>query len=113
MLVAIVVLSFGLLGMVGLQAAAMQNNRDARLQSTAVNLARELAEMMRGNKNVALLATANPYLGDFSTSPLAPAAPSYCLAAGSVCNTPATRVRQFELQNCSDFQQEQGLSVRF
>jgi hypothetical protein len=23
------------------------------------------------------------------------------------------RVRQFELQNCSDFQQEQGLSVRF
>lgn len=61
-LVAIVLLSFGLLGMVGLQAAALQNNREARLQSAAVDLARELAEMMRGNKDVAALTSANPYL---------------------------------------------------
>ena len=49
-LVSIVVLSFGLLGMVGLQAASLQANRDARLQSTAVVLARELAEMMRATR---------------------------------------------------------------
>lgn len=88
-LVALVVLSFGLLGMVGLQATALQNNREARLQSVAVTLARELAEMMRGNKDVAMLTTANPYLGDFSSSPLAPADPSSCLSLGSSCTNTA------------------------
>ena len=68
--------------MVGLQAAALQANRDARLQSTALGLARELAEMMRGNKDIALLTSDNPYLGDF-TSPLTAASPSYCLNVAS------------------------------
>ncbi|VTU33744.1 type IV pilus modification protein PilV [Variovorax sp. PBS-H4] len=87
-LVALLVLSFGLLGMVGLQATAMQNNREARLQSVAVDLARELAEMMRGNKDVAMLAAANPYVGDFSATAQAaavPASPSSCLSTGSSC----------------------------
>ncbi len=83
-LISIVILSFGLLGMVGLQAAALQGNRDARLQSTAISLARELAEMMRGNKDVALLTLNNPYFGDFASFPLAPAIPSYCLNVGSL-----------------------------
>ena len=82
-LISIVILSFGLLGLVGLQAVALQGNRDARLQSTAVSLARELAEMMRSNKDVALTAT-NPYIGDFNTDPLEAAAPSYCLNVGSL-----------------------------
>lgn len=77
-LISIIILSFGLLGMVGLQAAALQANRDARLQSTAISLARELAEMMRGNKDVGLASTGNPYLGDF-TSPVTPTTASYCL----------------------------------
>ncbi len=65
-LVSIIVLSFGLLGMVGLQAAALKGNREARLQSVATGLARELAEMMRGNKTVAIStdATVNFYLAD-------------------------------------------------
>ncbi|MGK6306614.1 type IV pilus modification protein PilV [Variovorax sp. DT-64] len=94
-LVALLVLSFGLLGMVGLQAMALQNNREARLQSVAVDLARELAEMMRGNKNVAMLDTANPYIGDFS-SPLAPATVSDCLSVGSSCAS-ATLVANAEM----------------
>jgi type IV pilus assembly protein PilV len=79
-LVSIIILSFGLLGMVGLQAAALQSNRDARLQSVAGTLARELAEMMRGNNSIAILpaGAANPYLGQFAT-PLVAANPSYCL----------------------------------
>ena len=81
-LISIIILSFGLLGMVGLQAAALQANREARLQSSASVLARELAEMMRGNKDIGLLATANPYLGDF-TSPLTPTTASYCLNVAS------------------------------
>jgi len=94
-LIAVVVLSFGLLGLVGLQAAALQNNRAARLQSSAVTLARELAEMMRGNKAIALQATGNPYLGEFK-SPLATGTGSVCLAVGSACDTPLD-VAQAEL----------------
>lgn len=86
-LVAIVVLSFGLLGMVGLQAASLQANRDARLQSTAILLARELAEMMRGNKNVAIRTSNNPYLGAFAKNALVAPTPSYCLNVGAVCTT--------------------------
>ena len=85
-LISIIILSFGLLGMVGLQAAALQGNRDARVQSTAVSLARELAEMMRSNKDLALTAT-NPYIGDFSSDPLSPAVASYCLNVGSLPTT--------------------------
>jgi type IV pilus assembly protein PilV len=85
-LVAIVVLSFGLLGMVGLQAASLQANRDARLQSTAILLARDLAEAMRGNKLVAV--TTNAYLGNFQSvgaAPLVPTVASYCMTIGQNC----------------------------
>ena len=88
-LVSIVVLSFGLLGVVGLQASALKFGRDARQQSIAVGLARELAEMMRANAQEAGKATSNPYLGAFSGSPLQPATTSTCLAVGSTCNTAA------------------------
>ena len=77
-LISVIILSFGLLGMVGLQAAALQSNKEARLQSTAMTQATELAEMMRGNKDVGLLTTSNPYMGDF-TSPLTPNTAAYCL----------------------------------
>ncbi len=75
-----VILSFGLLGMVGLQATALQANRQARIQATAGSLAHELAEMMRRNKDVgALPATDNPYLGHYDPSDARPTKPSYCL----------------------------------
>jgi type IV pilus assembly protein PilV len=63
-LVAIIVLSFGLLGMVGIQAMALKSNNDAKQQSTAVQLAGELSDMMRSNKSIAvgLTSAANPYL---------------------------------------------------
>lgn len=88
-LVAIIVFSFGLLGMVGMQAFAIQANREARLQSQATSLARELAEMMRGNKQVAVLTTTatNPYLGTFAVGSLAPSTASYCLSVGSSCSS--------------------------
>lgn len=79
-LISIIVLSFGMLGMVGMQAAALQANREARLQSVAYQLAQELSEMMRGNKDVGLLATGNPYLGDFRNT-LAPVTANYCMTA--------------------------------
>ena len=91
-LVAIVVLSFGMLGMVGMQAYSLQSNRDARLQAQAASLARELAELVRSNRVTAVqTGAANPYLGTFST-PLAMATPAYCLSSSSAatgCTTPA------------------------
>lgn len=88
-LVAIVVFSFGLLGMVGMQAFALQANREARMQSQATSLARELAEMMRGNKEVSVqsTSTANPYLGNFATGGLTLGSPNYCLSVGNSCAT--------------------------
>ena len=78
-LVAIIVLSFGVLGMVGLQAAALQSNRSARNQSTAVALGRELADVMRGNKGEALQTdAANPFLVDY-TGKLSPTPPVDCV----------------------------------
>lgn len=80
-LVAIVILAFGMLGTVGMQAFALQANRDARLQAQAVVYARELAEMMRGNKEIAVKTTAaaNPYLVTSMTI----SSPSYCMAVGN------------------------------
>jgi type IV pilus assembly protein PilV len=83
-LISIVVLCIGLLGMVGLQASSLQANREARLQSAGVALARELGETIRSNPAAAALATGNPYLVA-TTSPLAATTPSYCLSVGSSC----------------------------
>lgn len=84
-LVSILVLSIGVLGAVGLQVMALQSNRDARLQSSAVRYARELAELMRGNNAVATQTTANPYL--FDSTGGAPAAGADCRNA--VCDAAA------------------------
>ena len=63
-LIAFIILSLGLLGAVGMQAAAMQSNKETRNQTVATTLARELADKMRGNHAIAIKTTAadNPYL---------------------------------------------------
>lgn len=96
-LVAIVVLSFGVLGVVGLQAMALQANKEARYQSTAVALARELGDMMRSTKNIArdVNAAQNPYLVDYSAPAALPAAPNDCFAAA--CPTQLS-VAQFNMR---------------
>ena len=78
-LIAVVVLSFGVLGMVGLQAASLQANRDARLQAVAARLGQELVDMMGANRSIAQQTTAagNPYLFD-SSSGVYPAPPEDC-----------------------------------
>ena len=95
-LVAIVVLSFGVLGVVGMQAAALQSNHAARDQSTAIALGRELADMLRTNKTVSLqpTAAANPYLGDFTADTL-PATTANCFTGA--CASP-TLVAEFDIQ---------------
>ena len=97
-LVSIIVLSFGLLGMVGMQASALKSNREARLQSSGVVLARELAEMIRGNKAIGIGAgTANPYLGTFSSAPLVATTPLYCLSVGTTACASTTEVANAQM----------------
>ena len=87
-LVSIVVLSFGVLGVVGLQTAALKANKQARFQSSGVRLARELSDMMRGNKDVATsTGTANPYLQSLAAGAGGPGFTTDCTVAA--CGTPA------------------------
>lgn len=82
-LVSIVVLTFGMLGVVGMQSAALRSNTEARLQSTGIVLARELADTIRGNKAIGVLSGAsNPYLVSLQSPLTAPSA-SYCLNVAS------------------------------
>lgn len=66
-LIAIIILSIGMLGAIGMQATALQANKETRNQAIATTFARELAEKMRGNHKVAIRTLAvgvNPYLFD-------------------------------------------------
>lgn len=67
-LVAIIILSIGMLGAVGMQTTALQSNKEARNQAVATTFGRELAEKMRGNHSVAVQTDplVNPFL--FSTT---------------------------------------------
>ncbi|WP_295856166.1 type IV pilus modification protein PilV [uncultured Xylophilus sp.] len=82
-LIAIIVLSFGVLGMVGMQASALKANREAKYQSIAVVLGKELGQMMRGNPTISSLsnASSNPYLVDYQGAALTAPADS-CFQAG-------------------------------
>lgn len=103
-LVSIVVLSFGVLGVVGLQAASMQANKEARYQSSGVRLARELADLMRGNKVTAIKTTAgttvgaNPYLvEDFPAKTSIPNAAKNCVTSSALCNP--TEIANFQMND--------------
>lgn len=69
-LIAIVILSLGVLGTLGMQVSALQSNKEVRYQSIAITFARELAEKMRGNHAVAIKTNVadNPYLLDLTLS---------------------------------------------
>jgi type IV pilus assembly protein PilV len=98
-LVAVVVLSFGVLGVVGLQAAAVQANKDARFQTAAIRLSRELGDLMRGNKGIAILTgSTNPYLlTDFRGGNTLPF-PSAEDCSAAACSSP-TAVAQFQIRD--------------
>jgi type IV pilus assembly protein PilV len=65
-LVALVVLSVGLLGIAALQMASLSSNRGAHLRSQAQVLAYDIADRMRANRNVAL---SDGYLTTFVAAP--------------------------------------------
>lgn len=89
-LISVIVLSFGMLGMVGLQAASLQVSREARLQTTAVRFGEEMGELMRSNKVIAVKTAAaeNPYLiGSMTASNPACGFPSSSVACTTAFQT--------------------------
>jgi len=91
-MVALLVLSLGVLGAAGMQVAAIQANRDARNQEAAVRLASELGELIRANNTTARATTvaANPYLQSFSGS---------ALTAGTSCYINVRCINGVEVAN--------------
>ncbi len=89
-LIAFIILSLGMLGAVGMQAAAMQSNKETRSQSVAASFARELADKMRGNHVIAIKPAAadNPYLSTATilTSTTTTTFTENCFTAA--CSTP-------------------------
>lgn len=90
-LIALIILSFGLLGAAGMQATAMQANKETRSQSVAASLARELADKMRGNHAIAIKPDAanNPYLINETLTGTAAFAASNENCFTTACSTPA------------------------
>ncbi|WP_020674723.1 type IV pilus modification protein PilV [Geopsychrobacter electrodiphilus] len=53
-LVALIILSIGLLGVAGMQISSMRGNHNAYLRSEALQYAYEVADMMRANRTAAI-----------------------------------------------------------
>jgi type IV pilus assembly protein PilV len=65
-LVALLVLSIGLLGLAGLQTFSLRNNHSALLRSQAVVLAYDALDRMRSNRDQAMLGAGSAYNTTYS-----------------------------------------------
>jgi type IV pilus assembly protein PilV len=79
-LVALLVLSVGLLGLAGLQAHSLRNNHSAMLRSQAVALGYDMLDRMRSNR-VAALAAGSAYESDYGDAESKPDCASNCSIA--------------------------------
>ena len=77
-LVAMVVLSIGLLGLSGLQTSSLRNNHSAFLRSQATLVSNDIIDRMRANRDSA---TAGNYDIDYAATPTASTCSSGCSAS--------------------------------
>lgn len=77
-LIAIVVISFGLLGLAGLQAVGLKNNQTSYLRSIATQQAYDMADRMRANR-------AGVYTGSYDNIAAGTGSDPGCISAG--CST--------------------------
>lgn len=92
-LVAVLVLSLGVLGAAGMQAVSLKANREARMQEIGTRLAAELGELVRANHVLARAtdSSSNPYLIDISST--TPDPDVKCFTSVS-CSAPADIARR-------------------
>jgi len=80
-MIAVLVLSLGLLGLAGLQATSLKANASAATRGQATLLAYDIIDRMRANRDAALAGTYNNALGTAPTS-----GGSDCQANGATCD---------------------------
>lgn len=101
-LVSIVVLSLGMLGVVGMLMTSARSTTESGSFTAAVNLVRELSEKARINKNVAARNVGNPYLVDLESKDALPGQEGgNCIGAQATCNAAtlaAWDIRQWVLR---------------
>ncbi len=81
-MIALLILSIGLLGLAGLQANGLRQNNNALMRTYAMIQAYDMAERMRANP--AGVSAGNYALAAATTSPADPG--QYCIGTGSDCN---------------------------
>lgn len=85
-LIAMVILSIGVLGVTGLQLMSKRNNQDSVQQIRAASLAQELVERMRANSSSDGLAT-YVFNSPSEVGPMESAPSQDCRTAASACDT--------------------------
>jgi type IV pilus assembly protein PilV len=94
-LIAVLVLSLGLLGLAGLQASSLRYNNSAAARGQATFLAYDIIDRMRANKTAAL---AGAYDSGYLTAPDAGAAD--CQASGAACSAAAMAAYDLNQWRC-------------
>ncbi|MGH8548519.1 MAG: type IV pilus modification protein PilV [Methylococcales bacterium] len=91
-LIAVVILSIGMLGLMGLQTVALRQNNSSQTRTYAVEFINELADRMRANRaGVDADRYADPSPAPLATAPALPADPGFdCMKSypggGTLCN---------------------------
>lgn len=83
-LISVFVLALGVIGAAGMQLTAMRTTQQSSSQSIAMQLATEMADLMRTNSNQMMLGDAsNPFLGvSYKSTDTDPTAPTLCYTSG-------------------------------
>ena len=108
-LVALLVLSIGLLGVAALQMSSLRNTHAAHMRSQATALASDITDRMRANRTVALAGAYNIAIGATLTAPATLAevdlstwknslAATFPAGDGSVAVDPATNIARITIQ---------------
>ena len=108
-LVALLVLSIGLLGVAALQMSSLRNTHAAHMRSQATALASDITDRMRANRTVALTGAYNIAIGATLTAPATLAeldltawknalAATFPLGDGAVAVDPATNLARITIQ---------------
>lgn len=110
-MIAVLVLSIGLLGMAALQGFSLQNTRSANYRSQATNLAYQLIDSMRGNRDAADFGTYETALNGWTPICTGPSAAPPVICTGASVGTVACDVARWQDRICRDLPNGRGRIV--
>lgn len=110
-MIAVLVLSVGLLGMAALQGMSLQNARSANYRSQATNLAYQLIDSMRGNRTSSNLNAYLVALNNWTPICPGPAATPPLACTGASVNPVTCDVARWQDRICRDLPNGRGRIV--